>query len=310
MVTLKNKPIENPKWNMRYRFLCSHGFAHDASLIEFHFEDKTIILVAIEKGVPLNRTKNFALIVGDFESKEAALEFGKRTGRSLKVASVFAGIGVNIGKGIPTEAFAQSIKDENFKKSGLALYYNVHGLMYPPPDTLQLDATVRVSEYPDKFISGFKKAFSLNIPAHDDLEIPIDLYCASCMESSYIAKLILALSAIEYIAEQSKRPEKECRLIDDACNVIDAANTDQKAKENVKNLLRDRKKISIGQACRNLIENYLPNDLKEFRVVSNYRGKVAHPSSEGDRTELPDMASKAQSLTGRLIEKIICEGAG
>lgn len=301
------KPVKNSKWNMRYRFFASHGITNAATQMEFQLDNKTLVLGATEKGLPLTKARDMSIIARNFESKASALEFGQHLGRSLKAAAVFAGIGVDIGKGNATFSVSKAIKDEIFKNTGLAFYDNVHGLLvypeYPSARISQMKATGHVSMKPEQFISGIERAFSLNVTVSENLAIPIDLYCASCMENSHVAKLILALNAIEYIAEPSDRPKEELTLIDLACEAIDNASAGDGAKTQVKSLLK--KQVSIGQACRNLIEKYLPDSLAEFKVLSAYRGRIAHPSSGEKRLELPDMAGKAQRLAGKLIERII-----
>jgi hypothetical protein len=298
-----------PKWTMRFRFLSSHTIMQDDQQIGFSVEKIPVILAAKSSGVKLKDTNDFLILAKGLNSEEEALKLGSKVRNALKMTAVFSGVGIDVGKDKPTSSFSKTVKDEALKSSGVAMYDDVHGLSVypedPPPGIMAVNAKGSVGFSSEKFIASFEKAFSSDFSIPDELELAADLYCASCMERSSLAKLILALSAIEYIAEQPERPEGEIRLLNMAYDMVKNSDASRESKESVMAAFDNIRRISKGRAGRNLIKKLLPDDFDEFCALSDYRGRVAHPSKAEDRAELPDMAFRAQRLTGRLIEKII-----
>lgn len=293
---------------MRYRFLTSHSIESDDEQHEFTIGEIPIVLKTRESNVKLKDTKDYLMLSSGINSEKKALELGVYIKKILRLAPVFANIGINVGNDKSTSAWSDEVKKSILQKTGKQLHDNVHGLSvypeFPPPSFLNFKGDLSVSTPLSDFMKGVLEA-TLEDFISDDMEIPIDLYNACKMETSSAAKFILALNVIEKLSEQTERPNKELDTLNECMNCIDKMEGDDSSKNSIRNILGNSKRISVGHACRNLISCYLPEHLDEFKTLSIFRGKIAHPSKINERGELPDMAHRAEKLAGEIIKKII-----
>ena len=120
-----------------------------------------------------------------------------------------------------------------------------------------------------------------------------------------MARLILAVSAIETISGRPQRPLGELRLLEIARSAIEQTSALPEERESVLNAFSLLQAQSIRRASRQLVEHHLPGEGAAFIQVYDYRGRIAHSHSRRDRAELPAMATQAHLLAGKLIAKLL-----
>ena len=173
-----------------------------------------------------------------------------------------------------------------------------------------------------------------------ELEIPVELYCASCMKLSPIAQLILAVSAIEAIVgDPPDRPKVELELVAVAIEAVkqakragaegragqvqrrgadqvgperdhhgdgaDHGEYSKSSRDAVLQSLGNLLKVGRRSAGRQLVDAHLPGEGAAFIEVYRYRGQIAHMHDRANRATAAAIVPKAQRLASELIAKLM-----
>jgi hypothetical protein len=296
---------------MRYRFRLAGPLSYGGETLDLELGGRPATLKA-RKGGPLLKTRDVVLLSGGFETEAAARAFGQRVRHALLTTSVAAQLGIDVGDDRPTTNIASHVKERVLEQCGAALLDDVHGLMVyheEPTPRIQVGATVTVTITSplEKFLSALKTSFdgAAKLPAN--LESAIELYCASRMETSQIARLILALSAIEAMVgeELRLRPAVELELLERALEAVRQAKSSRNSRNAVLGAIGKLRKLGDRRAGQNLVEAYLPGEGTTFVEVNKHRGKMAHKHGRADRAKAAQSAHAASQLAARLIAPIL-----
>jgi hypothetical protein len=306
-------PSDSPAsvtWRVRYRFRLSTKMNADGEVLEFELDSRRVTLKA-RLGEPLAEADQFILLAGGFASEADARAFGMRLKHALLAAAAVSGVGVDLGDDKPTSKMSDAYKKALSQQHNVAMYDDVHGVMtypeHPEPCVLSVSGKGIARIPPEHFITPLTDSFARGLRVPDDLDLAIDLYCASSMEQSPIARLLLALASIEEIAGRPPRPPKELELLSLARQAVEQASTEQSSRDIVIEALNHLQRVSIGRACRDLINCNLPDEAEEFREASRFRGKIAHSHQRADRKQAARHAGQAQRVARKLIKKMIEE---
>lgn len=299
-------------WRMRYRFRLAKPFSHAGEVIDLELGGRPATLKA-RKGGQLQQATDVVLLSGGFETEAEARAFGERVRHALLTASVFAQLGIDVGDDKPTTSTSALVKKQVLEQKGVALLDDVHGLMVyseePKPSILAIEGAGTVTISPEKFLSGLKASFGGASHVPEDLEIPVELYCASCMETSQMARLILAVSAIEaMIGDESRaplRPAVELALLDAAYETVKRAKASEKSRNAVLSTISNLRRLGVRRAGQKLVEARLPGEGTTFVKVYDDRGKIAHKHRRADRAKAAQSAHKATFLAGALIAALL-----
>lgn len=298
-------------WSMRYRFRLATRLSAEADTIDLQLGDRPVALRA-RTGGPLRDARYLVLLAKGFDTEARARTFGDRVRHALLNASVVTKIGVDVGEDKATSRAAPRVKDAILEKHGVSLLDNVHGLMLypdtPTPRVLSAEGTGTVHVSPDTFLGALAQAFDDEVAVPKELEVPIELYCASCMEPSPVAQLILAVSAIEAVlgdeSERPSRPSVELELLALARQTVEQAKADRNSRNAVLGSLDKLGKAGVRRAGRKFVNTHLPGEGATCIEVYDYRGRIAHRHKRPDRAQAAAMAHTAQRLASELIASL------
>jgi hypothetical protein len=295
-------------WCMRYRFRLAKQLSAEGEAIELQLGGRPVTLKSRMGGL-LRDARFLVLLTKGFETDTEARAFGDRVRHALLTAAVRAKIGVDLGEDTPTSRAAPLVKKRALEEQGVALLDDVHGLMVypdsPAPHVLSVEGKGTVLASPSPFLSALAEAFDDGVILPEELEIPVELYCASCMEPSPIAQLIVAVAAIEaLVGERPPRPEVELELVDRAGKAVKQAKASKSSRDAVLGSLGNLRKVGIRRAGQELVDLHLPGEGAGFIEVYDYRGRIAHRHERPDRASAAAMAHKAQRLASELIAKL------
>ena len=104
-------------------------------------------------------------------------------------------------------------------------------------------------------------------------------------------KILLLCQALERMGENKNRTDAEIEVLEKCIKCIDESNLTIDQKEPLKNMLRQSKKISNKNKCKNLIEKYSKYEYKQFNKMKilndayKLRGKITHGEELDDDTD-------------------------
>ena len=212
---------------MRYRFRLAKPLSAQDEFLDFQLGKRPFSLKS-RTGGPLRDARYLVCLAEDFESEAEARAFGGRLGHALLRTSVHTRNGVDLGEDRATSVFGSSVKSRVLQEQDAALLDDVHGLMIypdtPTPHVASFEGTGSVLFSPELFLGTLAAAFDEGGVVPEELEVPVELYCASCMEPSPVGQLILAVSAIEaMVGDPPSRPDPELALLERARQAVEQA---------------------------------------------------------------------------------------
>ena len=229
-------------------------------------------------------------------------------------------------------AFAKRIKDAMLLSSiatDFGIFFDKNSyfdVKYISPSSLpspELYAEATVGQNPTAFFAAFEAALSSGKTLPEPLEAATEIYCASTVDPSPIASLILAMSCIEELVKvdgRRERPEEEKALLNDAISYIkktlppDPNNKEivealECAKKAVINSISGNiKQKPIRRSGKEMLARYIPDKGEQFDVLNSKRGGAAH--HYGDRMKTMKSAKEAQQLAKELLNLFIKNGQG
>ena len=308
------------RWTMRLRFRTGQllHFANDTP--EFSVEEKRFELKSRMEAESIDSTYDFVILCREFVSEAEARIFGTKLKRALLLASFSAEVGIDLGKDHATSSLSSHMKNIYLEQLNTHMMDDVHGLMvYPASENhaiLSMSATGAVKSDGRRLIDAICKNLNNETMITAGMQLAIELYCASCLERSPVGSFILAVCVFEALAREGgiSRSEDEILLLNEAAEAVQnsscaATQVDEEralqfniAKRRILDYIGNGKSPSIGQATKELIAKYSPEHSAEYKEISEFRGRIAHPSSE--RSGVPSMALRAQQLAANLLVRL------
>ena len=129
------------------------------------------------------------------------------------------------------------------------------------------------------------------------LALPLRLLNLACINSEPLARIMLAVSAVESVADEKWTKEQH-----DLIKTVAAEIADPEVKEAVKRMHR----ISIRQGIKRVLEsNRLDHLWEEWDDLYKRRSRLFHGGGEFTNQEIGELASNATKLCDEIIFGII-----
>ena len=315
--------VEQTKYRLWLKFRLGKRLDSPDSSLTASVAGRTVTIETQSSSDAISDASWLLLGCRGFETEEQASQFGEQLRRAVHLAGLSARVGVDAGD--PGQNRTVSWVNPDALGIGEGKYRDwrlrpdVHGIVVLPDDEKTLftrlgPATVQVLSPADYFVGALEEAFPDSDALASDspsLRRAIRVLNLAEMSEDRIAKMVLAVSAIEGLAAGQPWTDAQRRLLDEACNWLEQAHGGAEGAQPVIDAIRRVYNGSIRQRVRNfLAENDLSMLWEQWDGLYERRSRLFHgrsgPTGEHlgddlDRAELNALGRDAVSLCARIV---------
>ena len=270
-------------------------------------DGREVTIRASDGAQPISKAEWLVFEACGFPTEREARAFGERLRANVEIAAFCSGLGVDTG---PDEGFG-SIKGEERQSEGRPKPHPHHGSA--PGLSIRSDddkpapggiwGAVTTASDPEIFLEAMRElADQPSIAEH--AIAPVRLLNLALITFQPLARIVLAISAVESRAKGEKWSDEQCALINKLATEI--------ADPEVKKAVERMRRISIRQGVNRLLCRIgLSHSRKEWDRIYNLRSRLFHGAGKpwGDR-EIAKLASDAIQLCRKIIFATIKRDGG
>jgi len=300
------------RFAFRIRFHLSDGDAVNIETEKFEIPPSGsaphLILHSLDSE-KISTARRFSISCSDLDSQETASDIGMRVKHALLIAGAQLKMGVDVGKDIATSGVGKFLRDQAVEH-GVQLLNDIHGLVVFPDDmpvklVRVFSAKVTVSRPSEKFTEALIHGYELAPSLDQKIILALEMYSASHFESSFRARFLTLVTAVEVLADQEELDE-EVRLHIDNLIKETKRSIIPSGKEELLSRLGQLKRESITSACKGLVTRYL-DDKSAFQFTNYYRirGDILHDGVIPEGGDLGSEVPKLDKMISQLLLAII-----
>ena len=250
---------------------------------------RTVTIESENREEPLSKASWLVMSCPGFETEANAREFGEELRRATHLAGLCNRLGVDAGD--PGEDRTMSwLNPEIVRKVNpdVRLAPDVHGIVILPDDGNNLFARSRANAQvlanAGHFVRSLEECLSEDDPLRSgspSIRRAIRVLNLAEINEDPIAKLVLAVSTIEGLAEDPPWSDEQRQLIENAAAWLERTHGDREEAEQVVEAIRQVRKESIRQRIRKLLQaNDLSNVRRDWDKLYNRRSGLFHGRSQ------------------------------
>ena len=293
-----------------------NGLSSEEEQLKTQFLDRTLTISNENKGKPLSRANWLVFAARGFADEEEARTYGEELRQAVHLAGLANMLGVD-GRASGDDQELGAFNEDWARQEGLLAPHqryapDVHGILTMPDDedTLfpRMSAAVTVTSDPD----GFLRAIEQSKPSGDCPRIrrAIRVLNLSLINEEPIAKIVLAISAIEALALDEAWTGRQQDLIEWVMEQIRSAYGEEEGSEAVVQALRYMHKGTIRQKVKRLLLKHgLNHLLREWDAVYSRRSQLFHGQRNVDDLSLSTISNQTIKLCGSIV-LLIAERSG
>ena len=300
------EPLETFRARLRVRLGKPLGIEENRR--EVVVGDMNVRLMGYDADQPISKSQWLILGVYDQPTAEAAWLAGRRLAKALSLAAIEDHVGVDLGDDRPTSMFSAEIANVLKSTFGVALHPNVHGVAVYPEDEIAISVNVNASATViangDKFVQSLDQATREVDGLDERARVSLELLNAAMMATDSVARIILGLSAVEFLGQDAKwsahqlrlltRFEAEARSFTDG----DSAENDEVADA----IRRSMYRVSLRQGVmRTLARIGLADEKKTWDRLYGLRSELVHGTTRRPVAEIVDLATQTMSLCRKIV---------
>ena len=274
---------------------------------------------------PLREASWLVMGCRGFESEEQARGFGEELRRAAHLAGLCARVGVDAGD--PGDDRTKSWFNPDILCSArdrdpdVRLGPDLHGIVVLPDDDNTVFFRARGSGHARPNADHFVKALEESLPESNatrsgspSIRRAIRVMNLAEMNKEPIAKMVLAISTIEGLANDPPWTDRQQKLIEDAAAWVERSHGELEEAAQVVKAIRQVRQESIRQRIRRLLaENDLSDVRREWddlyarrsRLFHNRSGTGGeHRGSNLEESDLHELGQKAVKLCARIVLSI------
>jgi len=281
----------------------------------------TIKIKSAAKDTPIKSHSRAALVGGPFESEDAARIAAFHARRALLAWAVSQRIGMDLGDDKLRSQFTRYGLGELSSQVGQPVRNDVHGLDVYESDGKTLfvswNMDAKLTKAGDAFMRDLHHLLGNPPQMTDKQALSAELYALSFFESSFRARFLTLVAAIEALLEPAFRHEVVREFVSDAQGRAAQLPVDDATRQAVQSSLEWLKRESIGQAGRALADRLLRdsqylgmNSRKFFAYCYNLRSQILHSGKpSNDSVDLLELANATQQFVGDLLNEALATPA-
>jgi hypothetical protein len=292
-------------FGIRLRFRTTKGVTTDDPSYSFDVGGRRVTLASPDEK-PLKAGGWFSLKATGFTTEGEARGFGERLKNALQIASIRRVWGVDVGEGRATSAFFKGITDE-WAKQGVFARPNIHGLdVYEDKEGTvwtAFSATGTVSTDPEKLFSDVKELVTKVTEDEPPLFDTLRLLNEALISQEAAAQLVLAIAAVEMLAQGEKWSDKQRNAIEELTRI--AAGDESLPEDERVELSKAVEAIyrtGVMMGFRRLLHRLgLHSIWKEWRDLYGQRSKILHGLVYASPADRSVIVMPALLLSSRIV---------
>lgn len=271
-----------------------------------------VVLTAPDHTTLIRDSEWLVLNARRFPNEGEARDFGNRLRSALELASVSTRLGIDAGRDIATSSLASAVKLQIATSTGTILRDNVHGVDVfeddPNVRIFGMSATGTVRANPEPFLP-------LAVELHGDVATVSDrakdvvlLLNYALMRPEPVAQIVFAFSAVEMIGQSETWSEDQKRLLEALAGAARDSSIGAEAErlEVAEAIGKSLHRLSLRQGVLRLLDSLeLQHLRKTWDALYGERSALVHGLAPRPGTDYADLASRAVSLCGQILLKVI-----
>lgn len=191
---------------------------------------------------------------------------------------------------------------------GLRLIYLSHEPTTVYDRTVSLGGSISGSAYSSwsqaVVLEEFERAL-LAPPRERRLLLSMELYAASSLESNDRARFVMAVSALEPLAEQADLGAEVSNAINTLCQIFDEESAiPSQLRDSLKGRLLQLKRESIRQALKRLCTRWFANDYSAWPALDRAYGLRSELLHEGRPSDLDILLNQETIIVNNYLRRI------
>jgi hypothetical protein len=222
----------------------------------------------------LTESTVFVMSCGGFSSEKKAFDQGVKIKKALLMSGPVLRIGLDVGNDRSSSSISTGLKQSVFKKTGVKIIEDVHGLSvysedYPTQVMSISGSGVTQPWTAEEFLNAILDINSKLRDLTEKESLCLELFSASHFEKSERARFITLVLAIESLLEPIKRRKEVAELVGSFLELTNESSLLSQEKASIKGSLQWLYINSISQSLKELALNYLPN--KEYNGLPSQK---------------------------------------
>ena len=310
---LTPKNNESGGFCIRLRVWIEKALNTNQSCLTTCLHGREVTIKPLKDSQLLSKVNHIVLAARGFATEPEARAFGEQLRTNLHLAALCSRFGVDTG-----EDNELGWINENFLRSSGALpphvrfrIKDVHGLLIHPDDNTDTrfmsmsKPSVTVASDPAPFLDAMRE-LAEQPPLTESTILPVRLLNLAYINPQPLARIVLAFSAVETVAQKEDWSVKQRTLIDKlATEITNHAGSDREDKEVAEALMRTHK-FGVRQGVMRVLDrNSLKHLRKEWDNIYSLRSGFFHGSKQLTEQEVNEFAAKALELCSKIILGII-----
>ncbi|WP_166371990.1 HEPN domain-containing protein [Psychromonas sp. SA13A] len=231
------------------------------------------VLVAIDAKT-ISESTRFFILSGGFYSENDALLAGTTMKNSLLCFAVKCRIGIDLGKNKASCFLGDSIREAQFRESGIRLEPDVHGLsVYSEEHPISYVFSPRMNSIRNAkdcslFSNEICSLFSSGKKISNKVLLAMELVTASFFETSSRSKFLTLVLAAEAILVIDSKNEKVKAVVKELISVVRSTELSESEQNSIAGSLKWLKKDSISLSLKKMAIEYLSE--KQYNGVDSH----------------------------------------
>ncbi len=313
---------EATEYRLWLKFQVGKLLATTESALEASLAGRTITIEPEKQSQPLRDASWLIMGCRGFESEDQARGFGEELRRAAHLAGLCAKVGVDAGD--PGDDRTKSWFNPDILSSGrrlnpdMRLGPDVHGIVVLPDDENTVFFRARASGRARPNAGDFIEALEETMPqgkvtrnGSPSIRRAIRVMNLAEMNQEPIAKVVLAVSTIEGLANDPPWSDRQQKLIEGAAAWVERSHGELGDAAQVIKAIRQVRQESIRQRIRRLLaENDLSDVWGEWEDLYARRSRLFHDRSRTgsehrgvhlEESELHELGQNAVKLCARIV---------
>jgi hypothetical protein len=304
----------NIGFRIRLRVRLARALATEETTMKFVVENRDVTLTSQNGDEPLSKTDWVAFGARGFATEQEARDFGNRLCSVLQLAGLASRLGLDVGADEPFQGVTITIKLQRALADHERAAISKHGLTILPDDdnSVVINPLVGMptTENPEHFASALRELGESGAPAAEVAVNGVRLLNLALMISEPLAKMALALSAVEELGQNQKWSEAQQALIRRLADTAEASEDlpGPERAEVAKSIREGLFPLSLRQGVMRLLSDLKLEQLrKEWDRLYGIRSGLFHGTARLPVHEINQAATDTVTLCGRVILAVVAK---